>query len=253
MLNYIKSECYRITNTKEIYGITGALLALLAAVHLVLYFFGGRYATSSYSYSNLVSNPMAYAVMGWVMAAVLYEGSMKNGSMKNTLSGGLSRNKIFFGKCTVALFASTVVMAVVIGVWAAAAQSMLSKTGPVQCTDFLMEVPAVYLIAAAGLISAILFQEIFEKNVVGMIVWASVWFLIPKAFLYLAMRFETAYGIALWMPANLFSVNQLHVNTQECITIWDSVGGMQKCVLAGALGTVIFLLLGAVLLQKKEL
>ena len=38
MLNYIKSEFYRIFHSKELYLLTGIFAALLAAYNIILYF-----------------------------------------------------------------------------------------------------------------------------------------------------------------------------------------------------------------------
>lgn len=253
MMNYIKSECYRITHTKELYLFTGILSALACLVQIVLKCTGTKYAVTSFSYSNLVANPMLFAAAGVMLSILLYEDSHKNGNLKNTVSCGISRVKIFAGECMISLAAATFAMAVTVAVWIFSAQLLLVQDGPVVYQDLLMETGAVYLIAAASMISALVFLDVFEKNILGIFVWAAVWFVIPKILYYLALRFHAFYPAAMWIPENFFGVNSLHVNMNECITIWDDVHGFVRCLLSGAAGVVIFLAAGVCAVRKKDL
>lgn len=253
MMNYVKSEFYRISHTKETYLATGLLAVLALLLNTATCLWGGRYATTSFSYSCLVAEPMIFAVMGAVISYFLYEGNRRNGNLKNTVAGGISRIRIFAGECFVSVVTSTFIMIFTLAVWIFSAEWMLEKTGPVELKDLLLEVPVMYLIAIASLISSIVFLEAFEKGIVGILIWCSLWFIIPKILMYLGMRFEGIYYIAMWFPSNIFGVNGLHVNTQECITAWDTLEGAIKCVLCGAIGIVVFVLAGVVSLRKRDL
>ena len=253
MMNYVKSEFYRITHTRGIYGFTGILMLLSVLMNTGIHFLGGRYANTSFSYSYFVSNPMMFAVMGLVIAYFLYEGNKKNGSLKNTIASGISRTKVFVGECIVGIITAILVMVVTVGVYIASAELFLKKAEPVELKELLLEVPAVFLIAMACLISGIVCMELFDKIIVGIIVWCLVWFIIPKILMYLGLRFEAIHDIAMWLPDNFFGVNGLHVNTQECITIWDTTSGWARCMLSGAIGVVIFTLSGIVSLRKRDL
>lgn len=253
MRNYIKSECYRITHTKAIYLFTGVLAALAFLFHCALRYFTTGYSITSFSYSNLVSNPMVFAAFGVLLAYYLYEDSYKNGSMKNTIASGISRVKIFAGKCIVSTAAATCSMILTITVWIISAELLLPKAGPVVFQDLLMETLMVYLIAVANLICGIVCMEIFQNIIAGLIVWSLIWFSIPKIFLYLAMRKSIFYPIALWLPQNFFGVNSSHVNMRECITIWDTASGMARCILSGLIGIAVFSLAGVLAVRKKDL
>jgi len=253
MMNYTKSEFYRIFITKEIYTAAGLLAGIALLLNAALYFFGNSYANTSFSYSNLVANPMVFAFMGMIIPFLFYEGGKRNGNLKNTVAGGISRVKIFAGECVVSLAVSTLLMATTMGVWVFSANLLLEKAGPVDWKDFLGEGAAMYLIAGACLISGILFLEIFDKNITGILVWAALWFLLPEAFMYLAVRFPVLYQPAMWLPNNFLAVNASHVNTRECITAWDTMDGVIRCVLSGLAGCIIFGISGAVLLKRRDL
>ena len=253
MMNYTKSEFYRVFITKEIYIAAALMTGLVLLLNGALHFFGGSYANTSFSYSNLVASPMAFAVMGMIIPFLFYEGGKRNGNLKNTVAGGISRVKIFAGECVVSLAVSTLLMVTTMGVWVLSANLLLEKAGPVDWKDFLGEGAAMYLIAGACLISGILFLEIFDKNITGILVWAALWFLLPEAFMYLAVRFPVLYQPAMWLPNNFLAVNASHVNTRECITAWDTMDGVIRCVLSGLAGCLTFVICVAVLLYRCDL
>lgn len=258
MMNYIKSECYRVSHSKGIYAVTGTLAALSFLFHLVLWWFrrmdgpSFRYGTTSYSYSNLVGYPMVYCMLAVIIGMVLYEENRKNGNLKNTVAFGISRVKIFAGECMVATVSCVFALIVTLSVYLISAALLLEQSGPVSRMDLLTEIPAVFFVAIASLITGIVCMEAFEKSAAGVVIWFTIWFVIPKIFFYLGLRFDAAYDIAMWMPANFFSTREMIVNTKECITIWETGAGMTRCMISGIIGIVIFALTGTALLRKKE-
>lgn len=254
MMNYMKSELYRVFHTNVMYSTAGILAALAVLLHVGIYYLGNQYATTSFSYSNLVANPMTFAVMGTIITYLLYEGSRRNGNLKNTVASGIPRTKIFIGECIVSVITSTLVMISTLAVWIFCAELLLEKNGPVVLYDLLSEVWAVYPIAIACVISGIVFLEIFEKNMVGILAWFSIWFFIPQILMYVGYRFDAIHNIAMWIPHNIFTVvNGQHVNTQECITAWDTTEGLFRCFVSGIIGIVAFVLSGIVFLKRKDL
>ena len=257
-MNYIKSELYRVSHTSGIYKLTG-LLALLAFLYNVLasWFIKGIdpdsfYATTSFTYSNLVAYPMFYCVIAAIVAAVLYEGNVQNGNMKNTIAFGTPRTTVFIGKCVVSVISSLFALLIVLGVFIASTAIFMRKDGPVRLYHLLTEVPAVFFIAVAAIISMLIFMELFEKFSAGIILWCAIWFFIPKILLYVGMRFYVVYIIAMLMPANFFSADAMPVNTSECITAWDTPIAMARCNIIGIIGISVFIVIGVILLRKKE-
>lgn len=253
MMNYIKSEFYRITHTRGFYGYTALLITLSVLANLAICLVGETYATTSFSFSNLVANPMTFGFMGALTAGLLYEGSRKNGNLKNTVAFGVTRRKIFLGQCLVSLLAAGTAMIFTLAAWISSAILLLKNRGPVKLSHLLWEVPAVILIAAACMVSQILFMEFFDKTYVSIVLWLAIWFLIPKVLFYLSFSIDFLIPIALWFPENLFSTYLSHINTQECITAWDTSQGMIRCLIMGGAGTLLFTLSGLVLLKKKDL
>ena len=103
MLNFIKSEYYRMIHTTGIrvfFGILSVLtILLISGISIV----ETQYHTTSFSYSILVSSPMFFTLMGMLTASVLYEDSKRNGIIKNSIANGIPRGKVFFSQCIVSI------------------------------------------------------------------------------------------------------------------------------------------------------
>jgi hypothetical protein len=259
MTNYIKSEIYRVVHNKDIYFFTAILAMLAVLLNGILVWFGKMdgetfpYDTTSFSYSNLVANPMVFCIMGTVVGVILYDGNKKNGNLKNTIAFGVSRTKVFLGECIVSSIAATVSLIIVVTIYIICAMLFLEQTGPVSLTDLLTEIPAVYLIAIACLISGIVCIEVCGKTSSGIIIWVTIWFIIPMVFFYLGLRIDMFYRIAMWMPTNFFGTHGMVVNMSRCITAWGTTDAMIRCISVGIVGVVAFSLVGVILLRKKEM
>jgi len=257
MLNYMKSEFYRVIHSSVTYCTTGILAALVFIMNFALYWFRTHsedfpYGTTSYSFSTFVSSPMVYCYMVFIIAAILYESNKRNGNLKNTIAYGISRTKIFAGKCIVSLVTSLAMLVVVMTVQISSAVLLLEQTGPVKLSDLLMEIPAVSLIAVGALILSIVVLEYFDKSIVAMIVWFLIMVGVPAVLLQIGMKVDAVLNVALWMPENIFRTGVI-ANMSQCVTLWDTAQGMGRCLISGAAGILVFSIAGVLLLRKKEL
>ena len=106
MINYMKSESYRLLRKKGPH-ITGVIcLFLIVAAATVLYFFEQSdpnfpYATSKFFYSNVISGGIMIIIVG-----LIYNSSLTGKDlslMKQSISFGISRNMIFWSKLILTL------------------------------------------------------------------------------------------------------------------------------------------------------
>ena len=256
MLNYMKSEFYRVSHSTRVYIMTLVFALLPLCMNLILYFFrvtdpGFPYSTTSFSFSNLVANPMTFSYAGLVIVFVLYEGSKKNGSMKNAVSSGISRRKIFAAQCAVSFAVSVAVLLITEAVYLGSAFLLLEEKGAVDAWDILAGTAAGFPTAVSGLILGIVLIRMADQSSMGLLIWICVMTFIPQAFFYLGLKVDVLHEIAMWMPANFFSA--MTVNQSECKAVWDTVEGFARCWLAGMAGVLIFGVFGMNALGKKEL
>lgn len=257
MLNYIHGELYRAAHNKAFGGTVALLAGLGIFFHMVLRGIAADtpsfpYATTSYSYSVLVSSPDLFRAAAFLMASLLYESDRRNGIDKNSLAFGLSRTGIFLGKCIAGAVACTVAMVVVLAAYTGAAM-LLSQSGPVLLSDLLQEVAAVFPASVASMILCVALLMLFEKGVAGAFVWVFLLFVLPRLIVMLgaALQSEAVMRLAMWMPQNLFATG-MEVNMSQCITIWSTPQGMLRCILSGTGCCVLFTLFGIVALRKKD-
>ena len=242
MLNFIKSEYYRMIHTTGIrvfFGILSVLtILLISGISIV----ETQYHTTSFSYSILVSSPMFFTLMGMLTASVLYEDSKRNGIIKNSIANGIPRGKVFFSQCIVSITTATVIMTIVLTLWIFMTELFLDKTGPVHMTDLL-----------------IVLCLCFQNGAFIFFTWLFVFFIFPTILLKFGIavsaHFKTdfIYNIAMWMPSNFFQINTANVNMSSCITAWDTTGGMLRCIIAGISGIIIFMAIGFRHIRKADL
>lgn len=258
MLNYIKSELYRMTHSSALYIAGIAFAATPALTNILLYCFARLnpnfpYATTSYSYSNTVAIPMIFSVAALFLVLVLYEGNKKNGNLKNVVAAGISREKIFLGQIVVCLTASLAVLVFTIIAYIFSARLLLKIQGPVTEKDLLMAAFAMAPIAIASLILGIIAVNYFNRLSMGMIWWLCIFFFIPELLYYSALiiYIPLIQKIAMWMPLNF--LKSMQVNQRICSPFWNTPDGLAKCLISGFAGIVIFIIVGLWSLRKKEL
>lgn len=257
MLNYIRSEYYRVFRSTLIYATAGILALMILALNLVLASFnrmdpGFPYGTTSYSFSLLVTSPMFYCLLALLLMMVLYESNRRNGNLKNSVAYGISRSTILVGKCIVGITAALFLLTVLLPVYIGSAYLLLPHAGPVHISDMLMEAMAVSLIAVASLILCIVLLELFEHASYSFLIWLAIVQIIPTILLYLGIKIDVLRKIAMWMPWNFFKLG-MKVNTVHCIALWDTTRGLVRCLVTGALGILIFGISGTVLVRRKDL
>ncbi|MFD1851616.1 ABC transporter permease [Oceanobacillus bengalensis] len=106
MINYLKSESYRLLRKKGPYLTSMISLLLIAAASALLYFFGQSdpnfpYATSKFFYSNVISGGVLIILVGSLYNLALTGQDMS--LIKQSISFGISRSVIFWSKLLLTL------------------------------------------------------------------------------------------------------------------------------------------------------
>lgn len=274
MLNYIRAELYRLFRRPGLYVTTLVLCAAPIAFNCFLAFFdweayGTDNGLTGISYSGWMSSAQFFMIMGAIIPGLLYTNARKYGDLKNTIAFGVSRVQIFAGKCIISILLSTLVLAVLLAVWIGSAEILLAHSDFPRIMDVLLSVPALYLIACANAITIVLLMELIERDIFTAIAWAAVWCILPTILNTLGMRFEILAEIASWMPyeflqqsvqtttvatsdllGGTFSVSVAETNTTF---LWYTASGLEKCLVSGVVGTVLFSALGWILLRRRDL
>lgn len=252
MLNYICSELYRFLHTRAVYITTTVCCALVLGMNIMLHFWGNGaewYGNTFFSYSMLMGNPFVIVFMGLIVAAVLYETPRKSGALKNSIAFGMNRAQIFLAQCLAGILTATLMLVVILGCYITSAELLLahtSKWGSWSAIDLITGVGLVYLIACAGLITFLLCAQLFRRDLSAGLGWGVPWIVLPLACKYLGMKFELFASLKDWMPY-IFLAEETGYNW------WSEPALVEKCLISGVVGVLVFTALGVVSLRKRDL
>lgn len=257
MLNYMKSEWYRITRGCEFYVFTGILCALALAGNLLLWSMGSTpgfpYATVRFSLSNLISMLSLLFFAAGLLVWNLFSNEAKDGTFKNAVAHGLSRRDLFVGKCLVSTALGLINLAVFLIVYIGSALVLLEGPG-IEAVGYLLQgVVAALPFTVACVVLAVAVCAKLPTSTMGFFVWLTVVVFIPIVLGNIGRVVELAGVVANWMPANFFSTG-VHINQSGVAEfLWSTPAGLAKCLIAGFTGIALFGAVGLWRANKTEL
>ena len=257
MLNYMRSEFYRIFHSRTFYMTIAVFMGLPIAVNGLLLVFvhndaGFPYAITSFSYSNFVANPMWMAYSALLVSFILYDGTRKNGTLKNVVALGVERHKIFIGQCIVATAICGLILLGTLITYTGSAELLLQTAGPILWRDLFETAAAGFLIAVSSVVLSVAVLMLVNKEWGGILVWLAIFEFFPLTFFLLGLKFVALQEMALWMPKNFF--NLMHsVGMSNFEPIWQTADGLERCLVSGLVGIVVFGLIGIWRAKKMEI
>lgn len=257
MMNYLKSEWYRVVHGKELYLMCGILSAVVLAANVILYAMtfvedGFPYASVRFSLSNLLYMMTVLFALGGVLVAVLYADDRKNGTMKNAIVHGCSRTSLFIGKSLVSVAAGLVCMAVVLVVYIGSAALLLEGPAAEPSIELVMAVVAALPSVVAIVVLAVALDGFFSKTTTAVVAFVVIVFVIPQALALIGLRYEPVAELASWFPAVLFG-NDVGVWPLDFTMPWNQLFGWLKCMLVGFGWLAVFAVAGLWRARKVEL
>lgn len=256
MINYIKSELYRIAHTKSIYLLTGGCAALLLAMNLVLYIFRVRHDDFPYASTNFVFSMMTGA-FGFVLFLTLLLGTMifsdeyKNRTWMNSIAFGYSRGTIFAGKVIAGMIVSALAIASVLAVFIGSAYLLLENSGSEAIYMLLRGVLLNIPIFMAGEIGVYMFLALMPTRDAGMWSWIGLIMLFPSVCNLLGMKFKFFARLSPWLMYHAVGAGEMN-DAGHYVMAFMTESGMIKCLVSGIAGIVIFMAIGLVGISKKE-
>lgn len=257
MLNYIKSEFYRIFHGKQIYGFTAAISGAAILFNIILYLFNRfdpnfPYGNIWFSMNNLTGSLTVMFIGGAAITNVLFTDEHKNGTLKNTISFGISRGQFFTGKCIVCGVACLFSMIVILTAFIGSAYLLLDGerdvTVVLRLKGILVNIPAAY----AAVILAVALMSRFKKEAAAIAWWAGIMWTVPTFCFYMGLKIDWLNRIAEWMPWNYLKF-EVAVNMAGYKCLWDTPEGLAKCLIAGGLGIIVFYIGGIIGFRKREI
>lgn len=257
MLNYLKSEFYRVFHERMVYEFTGMLSGLTVLLNIILYVFSSSeqnfpYGSIWFSLNNLSAYMQILLLGGMMAASFLFSDEYHNGTLKNTVSFGISRTQFFTAKCIVCTAASFFCMIVILTFYIGSAYLLLEGARDVTVLMRLKGVAANLPAAAAAAVLTVALRCVFKKDGIAVVWWMCIMWGIPAFCYYIGLQIDWLNKVAKWMPWNYLKY-EVQVNMSQYSCLWDTPEGLAKCLSAGVLGIVIFYLAGIISFRRKEI
>lgn len=259
MMNYIKSELYRVKHSKGIYMIMGICGGLLLAMNLLLYFVGRGtpifdYNTTQFSFSMVEGSMTIVFILTACMGCMIFADEYKNKTIMNSIAYGYSKTSIYIGKIIVGIIVSITALAIVLGLFIASSCLLLKNIGSEGelILDIIKQYGVYAPILITGLLAAITLSFLLG-NLNGVTwSWMALFIGVPIASNLLSMKFPFFGELSNWLVFNLAGEGTI-TETQGRIMIWRTEEGLTRCILAGLMGIAVFLIIGLIGVRKKEI
>lgn len=258
MNSYIKSEFYRILHYKGTYLfilICSAMLVssnvLLAVVNLSEA--GFRYANTSFSLGNFITSVSFIFVLCIAVASMIFGNEHVNHTMKNSISYGITRGALYFGKLIVEI-TYAVVAFIIITVFHVASAYLLLRHSNVNEINELLRASFVCLpLLLFALAATNCFVFILESA--GTAVAATVGLLIavPMIGSLLGMKFLFFKRISDCLPWNMINNVGLQNNPYVLILPWKDKLAYYNFWVYGLLQMIIITIVGYYAFKNKEI
>lgn len=257
MLNYLKSELYRVLHRKSSYLFIAicSLLLLSSNVILALYRHAEEnfpYGTTKFAFSNFMTSQIVVYVLCITVASLMFGGEYVNRTLKNSVSFGLTRETIYFGKLIVEIVYAIIAYAIIYGVHTGSAYLLLENSGPAVMRMSLQTVAVVIPFFLFAIAAANCFFFMFESNGMAIGSVIGLMFGLPFVSNFLAMKFELFAKLSGILPMNLMNKIDYDYTNFTVILPFES-NHYLKCWLAGIIQMIIMVIIGFMAFRKKEL
>jgi ABC-2 type transport system permease protein len=223
MLRLIRSDLYRLTHRAYLFIFTGVLSALAVTYNLL-------FPTDSSILDSLQDSLVLLSVLPFlaivVVDVVMVEES-KFGTLKNVVSSGLSRSKLFVGKLAISVVLMLCCAAAVFAIYLGSAFVFRGSKGLTSAylRDYLLRILLAVLLVIGALTVAAFFAVAFPRNAVYAVSFLGAMLILPLIFegigqhsatfflLYRATIFGQALGLSQLPEAQFYEpilVSLLH-------------------------------------------
>ncbi len=265
MVNYMKSEFYRIFHDRTIYLLTAVITGIAVFVNVVLYLFEVNttnfpYGNVRFSFINLITGMPIFYIGAMLVVMLLSSDEYKNGVLKNAVAGGLSRTRIFIGKCIVYSVTAMGSAAVILAAYISTAYGLL-EYDPAVALESSLPLRILLTGAAANLpfslavvILAVALNQNFKKESHVCIIWALIVYLIPNVLWILGLKLPLCARIAEWLPWNFLRTEvSAAYSSRQMDALWMHPEGFWKLMIVGVVGIVVFGAAGIASFRKKDI
>jgi len=256
MLNYIKSELYRIRTSKGTYVMFVLFSVLVILYNIMIYGFKMAdstfpYGTTKFSLGTLSGSLQMLLIICLVIASVVFAGEFKNNTIKNVVSFGISKTQMYIGKYIVTLLFAFILMPVVALMYALSAYILLDNSGSKYLIEFIkaLVINLPIYISCITLGMALFFAV--QNEVTGYWIWGTIIVIVPMVLALIGMKVDLLADIAKWLPWNLVASGKM--TDTGYVYEWATFSGAVKSIVSGVGFSIVFFVIGITTFRKTEI
>lgn len=257
MFSYMKSEFYRIIRSKWSYIFIFICSALLISSNVVLAVVKSTeetfpYATTKFALASFYSNIAFVFILCLVVSSMIFGNEHGNHTLKNSISYGIPRSIIFFGKLMVMLAYSFMAFVVIAGIDVVSAYLLLENSGPgnldLLLRAFFAQLPLLLLALAVS--NCFLFN--FESTGAGITAICGFLFILPLVSNLLGMKFMVFSKLSEILPWNMINNIRYDMDTYQLIFPGNPSNGYLRYWIIALVELVIVSVIGYLVFRRRE-
>lgn len=257
MINYIRSELYRLLRNRGAYLFVLICSALLTSANVVLAAVAHNevnfpYANTDFAFGLFYTSFNILFLLCITVASIVFGNEHNNHSLKNSISYGINRGSIYSGKLIVEIIYALVAFTVITGVDIGTAYLLLEDSGP-ESLKLLYETSFValpLLLFALSLTNCFLF--IIESNGTAIAAIIGLGVAYPIINGYLGMKFKLFARLNKILPWNMITAIKFDHDKMEMILPWAGRDGYMNYWLFGIFWMIVFIVIGLAVFRRKE-
>ena len=254
---YLRSEIYRIFHRMNSYVFIGICTALLISSNIVLAALKHvdkkfPYATTFYSIANLYTSFLAIFLLCVLIGIMIFGNEYGYHTMKNSLSYGISRKSIYFGKLIIEIIYGVAAFTLISSIHIAAAFLLLEDSGSANLILFLKTVLYCLPLLLFSISATNCFIFLFESTGAAITAILSLLVVLPLIANLLGMKFEVIRRFADILPFNMIKNTQFDFDKLDFV-FKGSVNTLSGYWISGIIQTAIVIIIGYCVFQKREI
>lgn len=257
MINYVKSELYRVARGKGIYLLIGSCMALMVAMNLVLWYFSTfdpdfPYANARFSFLTLTTNMLVPMFLTAVLSSIVFADEFKNRTFYNSVAFGLHPVKILLGKWIVTLFVGMIALLVVEGALVGSAYLLFDDCNAERLMDLWKANQGCIPIFIASVSGYLVFALLLKNEMQAVWAWIAAFYGVGFTVSILAMKIKFFQWLQGWLAYYLVAAFEYDEENNQFLMMWHTSSGMTRMMIAGVLGTLVFWVIGIIGIRSKK-
>lgn len=258
MFNYIKSEFYRNINTKGNYIFLFGSIGFVVFINVALGLFANSqinfpYGSTKYSLSSFYTYIGLLMLISVYLVSLIFGQEFKNSTLKNSISFGISRGEIYFGKWLVEVVICIINLVLISSAYVIAAYVMLEDSGIIYLQDFMRAIVASLPLLLVCVSASNCFYFIFDNEAMAVTVWSITIVFVPLLISMAGRKIIILEKISGWLPWNIAGNAIFDSSIGRIIMPWNSSDGFIRCFIVGVIGVGVFYIFGLIMFKKKEI